>query len=260
MNKRTLPNGISITEINRYETDYLYKEIFIDNVYLPPFMTFGNGTIIDVGANIGLFSIFMALKFPQARILSFEPSPECARIYRLNTMPLVNTPILVECAAGNTKRTCVLYYYPGYTIMSSIVSNSVLDRTTLEMSARNQAQKMGAEFSESEMSLMIDALLSRRDPYRCEMRTISEEIEKNHISEIDLIKIDVEKAELLALDGITSADLLKTRNVIVEVHDLGGGEQFIARDRLRREGFSTKIEVQPGLEGLAIYSVYGWRT
>ncbi|WP_114187722.1 FkbM family methyltransferase [Microvirga aerophila] len=39
-------------------------------------------TIVDVGANRGQFALFARERFPEARIVSFEPLTECAKIYR----------------------------------------------------------------------------------------------------------------------------------------------------------------------------------
>lgn len=36
---------------------------------------FGDGAIIDVGANLGLFSLVMSERFPDRRIVAFEPAP-----------------------------------------------------------------------------------------------------------------------------------------------------------------------------------------
>src|ERR1700722_5793247 len=45
-------------------------------------------TIIDVGANIGQFTIAAAKAFPCAHIHSFEPLPDCTTILRRNVSRL----------------------------------------------------------------------------------------------------------------------------------------------------------------------------
>ena len=53
-----LPNGLEIVHLNRYETDYLYQEIFEDQCYLRHGIRLRDGaTVVDIGANIGLFSL-----------------------------------------------------------------------------------------------------------------------------------------------------------------------------------------------------------
>src|SRR5262249_51800241 len=41
-------------------------------------------TVIDIGAHVGLFSIFLAGRFPFLRILAFEPAPQNYARFRRN--------------------------------------------------------------------------------------------------------------------------------------------------------------------------------
>ncbi len=53
----------------------LLKEVFIDNEYELPKLE-ANSTALDVGANIGLFSILLAKKNPSTTIYAYEPEKE----------------------------------------------------------------------------------------------------------------------------------------------------------------------------------------
>jgi len=54
-----LPNHLEIVHFNKNETDVLYREIFEDQTYLKHRITIIDGDcIFDVGANIGLFTLF----------------------------------------------------------------------------------------------------------------------------------------------------------------------------------------------------------
>src|SRR4030095_7736449 len=71
-----LPNGIEIVHLNRYETDYVYKEIFADQCYLRHGIQVADGdTVIDIGANIGLFSLFVLSRCKNPAVYAYEPSP-----------------------------------------------------------------------------------------------------------------------------------------------------------------------------------------
>jgi len=56
-----------------------FKEIFFDKVYLneitQKYMTSQSPVIVDIGANVGFFSLFMLSRFPEARVIAFEPMP-----------------------------------------------------------------------------------------------------------------------------------------------------------------------------------------
>ena len=60
-------------------------EVFHDHTYLPieaVEQALGRvDSIIDLGANIGLFGVFAAVRWPEARIVAFEPDPANATVH-----------------------------------------------------------------------------------------------------------------------------------------------------------------------------------
>lgn len=65
------------------------REIFRDDCYVPPEPVEAllaaarpGPRVVDVGANIGLFSAFVLARYPDARIDAFEPDPDSARLLR----------------------------------------------------------------------------------------------------------------------------------------------------------------------------------
>src|SRR5438876_11006067 len=60
--------------------------------------------IVDVGANIGLFTLYAAIEAPAARIISIEPFPEtCQRLRHLvNTNRLAERVTIVNCAISGS--------------------------------------------------------------------------------------------------------------------------------------------------------------
>lgn len=71
-----LRNGLNLN-VNKNQGDLTTLfEVFIDEDY-----NFGNRdnrkiNIIDIGANVGFFSLYIAKKYPDSRIFSFEPFPD----------------------------------------------------------------------------------------------------------------------------------------------------------------------------------------
>jgi FkbM family methyltransferase len=63
-----------------------FRECFLDEVYLqhinPDILKKEQLVIIDIGANVGYFSLFMFSKFPKARIHAFEPMPYCYNLLK----------------------------------------------------------------------------------------------------------------------------------------------------------------------------------
>jgi hypothetical protein len=63
------------------------KEIFQQNEYsvLAHRSKQGKRTIIDVGGNVGLFSLYMKMNYPESEIFAFEPVPSTFELLKLNT-------------------------------------------------------------------------------------------------------------------------------------------------------------------------------
>jgi len=57
--------------------------------------SFGEGDIIDVGANLGLFSLLINKRFPKRRLISFEPNPSTFTSLKNNI--LRNQADAIEC-------------------------------------------------------------------------------------------------------------------------------------------------------------------
>src|SRR5436190_1700290 len=71
-----LPDGSPVAHLNRNETEYIYNEIFVQQAYLRHGVTILDGDcIVDVGANIGLFTVFASRLASDLRIVACEPNP-----------------------------------------------------------------------------------------------------------------------------------------------------------------------------------------
>src|SRR5207237_553543 len=80
-----LPNGMAVVQQNHNETDYQYREIFTQEGYLRHGVALREDMIVfDVGANIGMFTLFVGRRCPRARIYAFEPIAEICQSLRLN--------------------------------------------------------------------------------------------------------------------------------------------------------------------------------
>ena len=58
------------------------------------------GSVLDAGANVGMASLWFALKFPSARIISLEPEADNFRLLKLNTKPFRDRLSAVNAALG----------------------------------------------------------------------------------------------------------------------------------------------------------------
>lgn len=153
-------------------------------------LSFGhNSTVIDVGANIGYFSLLAAEKENVDRVLSFEPNPLVLPTLRYNaTLNAYLAPkiTVAEMAAGSENGSVPFY--------------------------RNFDEHnfgLGSMRAQTEDSFTVDVPVVRLDSY----------LESQGIDRVDVIKIDVEGAEQLVVSGLT--DWWASRScpiLVIEVH------------------------------------------
>jgi FkbM family methyltransferase len=145
--------------------------------------------VIDLGANVGLVSLYFALRFPDAQIVAVEMMPEnAAAIKRLANLNQLNIEI-ENIAVGATEGTALVRLNQSHT------------RHSLETLQSENLDHLG--FTEKTVTVPITRL-------------------GNLISDLgwksaDLLKVDIEGAEKLLLDDIDGwSDSVS--NVLLEIH------------------------------------------
>ena len=98
-----LPNGALFYYYNKLEMLYLYDEIFTRNDYVHELIDYPDGSVVvDVGANIGLFTYFISQKCRDARIYSFEPIPDLMDVLKENVELIEGHEVqLFNCGLAN---------------------------------------------------------------------------------------------------------------------------------------------------------------
>jgi FkbM family methyltransferase len=183
--------GIKLRLYNRSEIR-LYNRIFVEGIY--PAREFkhvleaiANPVIFDVGANNGQFCAFALDHWPQAQIHAFEPQPALVR--RIREMAALNQIenriVINETAISNTCGQQTLYEN------NNPVSASLLQDKAAKRAVRRQ------------ISVPVT--------------TLDEYSKRGGIEKIDVLKLDIEGAEIQALQG--ASEVLKTvKLVFIEFH------------------------------------------
>lgn len=256
-----LPNGMVVVHKNRGETDYLYKEIFEGQIYLRHGISLKDGDcIFDVGANIGMFSLFAGQVCRNARIYAFEPIPPTYKVLSANTYLYGLNVKLFQCGLSSDSKSETFTYYPRLSLMSGRFADTVEEREVVKFFELNQ-QSAGAGLPRTWSEELIDETLDEwlaTEQFNCPVTTISEVIREQGIEKIDLLKIDVEKSELDVLNGIKEQDWQKISQIIVEVHDIDGRLNHV-KDLLEDAGYRLVIEQESILSGTYLYVVYALR-
>src|SRR5262245_16991633 len=80
-----LPDNLSVYAPSELEARTLYREIFTEKAYSSHDIRVSDGDcVFDVGANIGLYSIFLTRSHRDLKIFAFEPIPQTFSILSKN--------------------------------------------------------------------------------------------------------------------------------------------------------------------------------
>ena len=84
----------------------------------------------------------------------------------------------------------------------------------------------------------------------------SQVMQEQALDSLDLLKVDVERAEMEALRGIAPGDWCKIQQVVMEVHDIAGRlEETIGL--LKEVGFVSITTDQPGsMQGFELWNLF----
>ena len=256
-----LPNGLEIVHLNQYETDYLYKEIFEDECYLKHGIRLPDGaTVVDIGANIGLFSLFVMSQCRNPRIYAFEPAPVAYDLLKANCDVYGTSAQAFNLGVSDRQGTATFTFYENSSVFSSFHSDEAVDREAIQAVVRNMlnAESVADESAQEYVSeLTIDRL--RRSTHECSLTTVSDIIRENHIDRIDLLKIDAEKSELDIIRGIADCDWPKIDQIVIEIHDPTGNAVRGINDLLIRKGYRCAIEQEKLLEHSGLFNLFATR-
>jgi phthiocerol/phenolphthiocerol synthesis type-I polyketide synthase E len=221
--KCKLANSFEVLAFNRAEAEHFYNEIFCEKGYLQHGITIkARDTIFDIGANIGVLSLFSLMAAPNVQVFAFEPAPPLFTLLSENTKKWNRQIRLFQCGIAETEKTLTLTYYPDNSGMSSFYGDRDQDRGVLETVMRNQIASGDAELTPLLDCLEeISDLRSSSKSYSCPVRTLSSVVDKYCVESIDLLKIDVQKSEIDVLLGIRSEHWNLIHQIVMEVHDIG---------------------------------------
>jgi FkbM family methyltransferase len=193
-------------------------------------------TIIDIGANVGLYSIWAARKYRPRTILAFEASPST-----------------FECLVDNVAR----HISRELTIASCF--NLAVSREAGQELVLNQPP-WNSGFStllDGSKLPWVDELRGKGEliTHKVRTTTVSRQIAVHELPVVDLLKVDVEGHFIEVLDGIALADTSKVRNIVLEAEyadRLGHSRESLCA-LLRGKGYTVEAK------DAAQIMIYAWR-
>jgi FkbM family methyltransferase len=265
----TLKNGMRVFCLREEEVTTLYEQIqeyFRNGIQIKE-----GDTIFDVGANIGLFTLWAyQLCNQNANIYAFEPIPAIFEVLQHNVQRFAPENLKAfPFGLSRESKVVTFAYYPEATPLSNAYPEDAneLQRQLQQVILRNiQYAPPSIRWLRFFPAFLRSHILGQRakkafqtELVTCQLRTISDVICEYNIDQIDLLKVDVEKSELDVLLGVNEQDWAKIKQVVVEVHDLDNRVDRI-KALLNIHGLNKiTIEQEPIFQGSNIYNIYACR-
>jgi len=256
-----LPNGVTVAHLTSPQTQAIYREIFADEIYRRHGLTLEDGaTVLDVGANIGLFTLFVHQQCRSPRVLAFEPIPTTFEVLATNVALFGLDVELFNLGLSDRAERARFTFYPEMAGLSGRFSGD--DRRATRSIIRRFVERTptgGARVGEEEIDALVDEYL-RGESFECELRPLSSILRERGVERVDLLKVDVERAEVQVLRGIADEDWPKIRQIVLEVHS----QDLLVevKEILERHGFDPQVDEFVAAEDQIddVHMVYGRRT
>lgn len=238
-----------------------YREIFAHDLYFREgiLLEGEQPTVLDVGANIGLFSLRCLAVSPRARILAFEPIPVTFGALRWNLEHYGSSNALaIQRGVGEKYGAEEFAYYPRLPGFSTMTRYAPEQRRRALQLIASRGRPLAMSSAESADLVTVQYQDQR---LTAEVTTLSAVIREHRLERIDLLKIDVEGAELEVLQGLRQEDWPRIRQVVLETDDSQTAERL--RGLLAAAGFLVHAApialLDPHAEGLNSVMLYAWR-
>jgi FkbM family methyltransferase len=188
-----------------------FWQIFLRRVYR---VHAADHVILDLGANIGIFTVYAARNAPSATIFAVEPFPETFR-------RLVDT---VRDHHLEKKITCLNIAATGFDGI----------RVMPDIAIPSQRRAIVSECSTDRI----------RSGTQIAGRTLETILDENHLTHVDLMKMDIEGSEYEVLLATPQRVLSQIHRIALEYH--GDAEPHSKKelfDHLGRAGFEVTLDI-----------------
>ena len=124
-----LPDGLRVRVANRQEASVLYHEIYETGGHLGHGIELSDGeTVFDVGANAGLFTLYLCDRWRNLRVHAFEPVPAVFSLLASNVGRYGLDVRLHRAGLWRETGVVRMSYYPRWSSMSGAFGDEVEER------------------------------------------------------------------------------------------------------------------------------------
>lgn len=182
-----IDGGLAWEYISKDENDFLFHEIFIASAYFKYDIDICDGdVIVDLGANIGLFSLYCQSLAEDLHLIAVEPIQPIFDVLRRN-LSIFENVALVHGAIGNPLEVghTDIFLYCNHSPGESTRNTSELSDMKTILNSSIQSLPGELEILSKDVTFEVDKLSS----FSCPMYTLAEIIKKLNLSCIDLLKV-----------------------------------------------------------------------
>jgi FkbM family methyltransferase len=251
-----LPNGLTVHALRRVNTLALYNELFERGVYRDCLQRLPEKpTIIDVGANIGMFAIWLHQHRPLALMHCIEPADKPLECLNRNADECSPPRWMVyRTALGERNGEATLTYFPRLCEASTLCPDPCpgeLDSIRSYIAGQIPRLIPGRAW----LAEHVRRWLMKPVSASCPLTTITSLCGEIR-SSIDLLKIDAEKYEEQILAGIEPSGWARIDQIMIEAH-LGREQDRRIERLLATEGFAVSVTRNQMVHDSSM--IHGWR-
>lgn len=210
-----LPNGLQVWVTDPVEAEFLSAEIFEEQVYRPAQIHLDSRSVVlDVGANVGMASVFFAKTCGASTVYAFEPARAVFDALAMN-FAMHNIAGGMQCRAmWSVPGRRWFTYYPHASANSGFYADAAADSALSRSFLRDEGLYdddiewiIGRKFVAESVEVPCD--------------TVSSFLNRAGLPYVDLLKVDVERSELDVLAGVAEEHWRqgRIRQLLVEIHD-----------------------------------------
>lgn len=240
-------DGFELACLDPFEATFLQRDVaqyFLGDIKLSP-----GATVLDVGANIGVFSAQVTRRLAgQVKIWAFEPVPPIFDVLAQNAQ-ILGTVTPEAVALGAAEGPIELTYFPLMSCLSSAHRGGDNLGPEVERVARSILELIRSGQLMAHLSKLPDFLLEpfifsyvktrmRPEKYTVPVVTLTSVLARIPGS-VDLLKVDVEGAEEAVLAGIGEGEWPRIHQLVLELEKFEGRLTEV-RQKLEAKGYRVR--------------------
>jgi FkbM family methyltransferase len=204
---------------------YVVNEIFKKQRYnYPGFQIKPTDTVVDIGANMGVFVLWAAKQATQGKVIAIEPT-SAIDVLRMNIQRNSLTNVIpVQVAAGVDGGSIEIVTYPGFNIVN------------------HHAGWQPKRWTKFFIWLLYRKYQSAPVTEQAPMQSLQHILDDNAVGRVNYLKCDCEGGEYEIFRNLDDETFARIDKIAMEFHEYAPGQdRNILIDLLKRHGFTVEV-------------------